>query len=591
MRKGLIWAGGSLLVLAALATVVWFGLQPGWAIAMLQSRTEQVLGRAITVKGGAHLELSPELAIRFDDVSLPAPSGFDDAFLTASAIRIPVTFSSLLERRLEPTPLSITGADINMVIDEMGQVNWPSALPHDGATLNLLFNGASISFHDGRSGQMLNAARADLAVDTTTDGEVTLNGTAVINEQLAKLQAYVKDPSRIITDGSPAEFTLDSPPLTLAFNGRLSTVGGVGLAGTLTASGPDLRAALAWTGAPLQGSLGLKRFSASGALDATGRALGLHRASFTLDDVSANGDLTLDYRTGVPKLQAILTAEQLNLDRYIPAAGGTPDSWGRAPLDFSALRGLDGAVTVDAKALNYGGAALGPTRIDAQLAGGKLQATIASSLALTTKVTVDGSGDDNALSLDIVGTAAPISAELAPLLGRTLVTGTGDFALSLTGSGATQEEMISSLKGTGRLSLRDGALVGLDVVKSLTAVSREVQDGWPVVGQTSFASLTAEADFADGIATLKNARLESPALVMPATGTIDLLRQALDLRADPRLVTNADGGLAGLPVAVAVKGTWTAPRIYPDMADILTNPKTAYEQLKAAGLPPALTGN
>ncbi|MFT3989029.1 AsmA family protein [Aestuariivirga sp.] len=591
MRKGLIWAGGSLLVLAMLAAVVWFGLQPGWAIAMLQERTQQVLGRAMLVKGGAHLELSPTLAIRFDDVALPAPSGFDDALLTASSIRVPVTFSSLLSHRLEATPLSLDGADINMVINEMGQVNWPSTLPRDGATLSLLFNDASISFRDGRSGQTLSATRANLAIDTTAAGEMTLNGTAVINEQLAKLQGYVKDPSRVITDGSPAEFTLDSPPLTLAFNGRLSTVGGVGLAGTLTASGPNLRNALAWTGAPLQGSLGLKSFSASGALDATGRALGLHRATVALDDLTLTGDLTLDYRADVPKLQAILTAEQIDLDRYIPAAGATADNWGRTPFNFSVLRGLDGAVTLDAKALTYGGAALGPTRIDAQLAGGTLQATIASSTALTTKVTLDGSGDGNVLSLGIVGTSAPVTAELAPLLGRTIITGTGDYALSLTTSGATQEEMMSSLKGTGRMSLRDGALVGLDVVKSLTAVSREVQDGWPAVGQTSFSSLTAEADFADGIATLKNAKMESPALVMSATGTIDMLRRAVDLRADPRLVTNNNGELAGLPVAVVVKGDWAAPRIYPDMADILTNPKTAYEQLKAAGLPPALTGN
>ena len=90
---------------------------------------------------------------------------------------------------------------------------------------------------------------------------------------------------------------------------------------------------------------------------------------------------------------------------------------------------------------------------------------------------------------------------------------------------------------------------------------------------------------------MKPFKLESPSLSMQATGDIDLLRKAIELHADPRLVTGANGEQSGLPVAVVVKGPWDKPKIYPDMAGILEKPKQAYEQLKGLGLPQTLGGN
>ena len=39
-----------------------------------------------------------------------------------------------------------------------------------------------------------------------------------------------------------------------------------------------------------------------------------------------------------------------------------------------------------------------------------------------------------------------------------------------------------------------------------------------------------------------------------------------------------------LPVSLRVFGPWAAPRIYPDIADILSKPEQAYERLRAMGL-------
>jgi AsmA protein len=75
---------------------------------------------------------------------------------------------------------------------------------------------------------------------------------------------------------------------------------------------------------------------------------------------------------------------------------------------------------------------------------------------------------------------------------------------------------------------------------------------------------------------------------MTGTGTIDLGRQSLAFRVEPKLVMTTEGqGRAADPVGfgipVVIDGPWAEPRIYPDMAGMLDNPDAAYAKLKDMG--------
>ncbi|HUR43306.1 MAG TPA: AsmA-like C-terminal region-containing protein, partial [Aestuariivirga sp.] len=202
-------------------------------------------------------------------------------------------------------------------------------------------------------------------------------------------------------------------------------------------------------------------------------------------------------------------------------------------------------------------------------------------------VLLDGSGPLDGFALIFAGHHANAAQLLGPLAGITWLDGETQLNATVSGTGKTQQEMISTLQGEAQITLAKGWLRGLDTGLGLTAVAREMQKGWPGAGkgETPFTSLAASFSMADGIANMKTFKLESPALSVSGTGEIDLLRRALDLRVDPRLVTAASGKTAGLPVAIVVKGPWGSPRIYPDMANIVSNPKAAYEALKGMGLP------
>ena len=145
---------------------------------------------------------------------------------------------------------------------------------------------------------------------------------------------------------------------------------------------------------------------------------------------------------------------------------------------------------------------------------------------------------------------------ISRLAGIAWLEGKGNMSASLTARGRTQQEMVATLKGSVEVALEQGRIKGFDIVKVLAAVGHAIQQGWPASGDTAFSNLAASFTIADGIATVKDLKLEHPSLSMTAAGDVDLLRRAIDLRADPRLITGAGGETSGLPVAVVVKGPW-----------------------------------
>jgi len=149
---------------------------------------------------------------------------------------------------------------------------------------------------------------------------------------------------------------------------------------------------------------------------------------------------------------------------------------------------------------------------------------------------------------------------------------------------------VSTLKGQASFRAVSGSLTGVDLPAAFARVSNEILKGWnrDDRASTAFDALSATFTLADGIAETSNLIMASPALTFTGKGEIDLLRQAIDLKVDPQLAAKADGAVdpqpTKFPVAINVKGPWTAPQIYPDMPGILEDPASAFAALRKLGL-------
>ena len=580
MRLKYVLTGVAAAVLVV-AAAGWLLLSPGWAIDAVKQRAATGLGRDLTVSGAASLEFSPQLAIRLAGVTLANPADPDNPLLTARALRIPLSFAQILGHRLDVSRIILDEPALALVINDRGEANWDMT---PGGALAVEINKGSLRYFDSRNNQGFSIAAANLAAGLSATGEVTLRGTADVNGRLARLEAYVKSLPRLHEDGTPVDITVEAPDLSLTFNGRLATAKVLSLDGTVALTSGDGLAAAKWAGI----SLDVPEFGAiavAGSLEVAGRAIAVHQAEVRLGNLVAKGDAVLDFRNDLPKLQAQLQAVTADLAAFIPGSGATPGTWGTANLNFSALKAIDADVSLAVQSLTYGGLVSGPARLSASIAGGRLDATIDMDAVAGGRakfsLAADGAALPQGFALGFRGEGVEAEKLFPALTGVTFLSGQGNVVASLSGSGQSQQEIIGTLRGSAELSLSGGALAGVAISDGLSVVSQRILDGWPSgpAARTDFDKLSAKLALADGIATIKSFNLDSAELAMSGSGDIDLLRRSVDLRMDPRLKSGIDA--AGLPVAIAVTGPWDAPKLYPDVPDILAKPEQGFAALKA----------
>ena len=144
---------------------------------------------------------------------------------------------------------------------------------------------------------------------------------------------------------------------------------------------------------------------------------------------------------------------------------------------------------------------------------------------------------------------------------------------------------MSTLAGSFSIDVSDGEITGLNIVDMVSTVSRALSDGWGEGPEnlTSFDRAQASFQIGDGIAKTTDVKVSGPAFAVTGSGEIDMLRRALDFKFDPKLVTGSNE-TTGLPVQVAVKGPWQAPKIYPDVEGIFDDPEAAYDALRDLGV-------
>jgi AsmA protein len=177
-------------------------------------------------------------------------------------------------------------------------------------------------------------------------------------------------------------------------------------------------------------------------------------------------------------------------------------------------------------------------------------------------------------------------------IGLEALTGTTSMTLSLAGAGRTQREVISTLRGNAEIRIVNGALRDMNLLRMLRDVKKDILAGWQPAedSRTVFRDLSATFALEDGIAVSRDLQLVAPELTVSGTGQADLLRKALDFKVVPKLAAGpspdaAQAETVALAVPLVVKGPWGSPKIYPDIAGILENPRAGYETLNKLRAP------
>jgi AsmA protein len=436
-----------------------------------------------------------------------------------------------------------------------------------------------ISFSDARRGSGWIVGDADIRTALSAlDAPMRLQGQVTYNERAVEIDARIARPGAAVRgELTRLAFRVESELLEAVFQGQTIATSGE-LAGTVRASGPSLRQLSAWTGTPLQNTVGFEPFAITGRVAIGGGAYNFTNAGFSVDQIRGRGDFVLSEVRSKPYLSGRLELFDFDLNPYLsgrapppvpvaqaesaaarPEAGelASPSSAAIATveaapravdvrtqaserrIDFSGLRALNADLEIVTHAVLMQHMRLDSGRLSLVLNDGFMAATVHN-------LTLYGGSGRGRFEIDAREPATRIFQDLAftNLDARRFLTDAFNFAniegrselnFNLRVEGRTQREMIASADGYAYLEVVSGTLHGVDLGGVATTI-RNALRGELIApeARTPFQGFSGTFAIADGVLASDNLSFNTADLRIPGLVLIDLPNRRLDARLAPR---------------------------------------------------------
>jgi AsmA protein len=271
------------------------------------------------------------------------------------------------------------------------------------------------------------------------------------------------------------------------------------------------------------------------------------------------------FGAGVPSVQASARFDRLDLNQLLAPNQATPAPAAAAPadtpVDLSGLKAVNGRFGFSAGHLAFRQYKLADAKRDATLDGGTLRIVRLAGGAWGGSIDASGSAQAAApqrVAIKLAASGVNVNALLKDVAGKDLLEGTGRISADLATSGNSVGALRSGLAGSAALQLRDGAVKGINLARSLRQAKAALagkQDALAkaqATEKTDFSELNATARIADGVATSDDLDVKSPFLRIGGAGKFDIGRGRIDYTARTTVV-GAPGGQDGAELA-ALKG-------------------------------------
>ena len=291
-----------------------------------------------------------------------------------------------------------------------------------------------------------------------------------------------------------------------------------------------------------------------------------------------DGSANLAARPLAIKAQASFDA--LDLNTLLPTAASSGAAPGAptpapadAPVDLSALRSLNADVGLRAGSFVFRQYRVADARIDAVLDGGMLRVKALQGKAWGGALDASAFADAraNRVGVKAVATGVNVNALLTDVAAKDLLEGTGRVTLDVDTAGRSVAELRSHLRGNAALQLRDGAIKGVNLAKSLRqakaalAMRSDAAQKASQAEKTDFSELSATFQIADGVARSSDLDVKSPFLRLGGDGAVDVGRGMIDYTARATVTSTSAGqdgaelaALKGLTVPVRLTGPFEA---------------------------------
>jgi AsmA protein len=286
-----------------------------------------------------------------------------------------------------------------------------------------------------------------------------------------------------------------------------------------------------------------------------------------------------NFAGSVPVLQATARFDRLDLNQLLapsPAAAASaavPAAPADTPVSLEGLSALNGRFALSAGQLKFRQYDVADAKLDAALDNGVLRVTRLSGNTWGGSIDASGSADskNKRIGVKLVANGVNANALLRDVAGKDLLEGTGRVSADVTTSGATLGALRSNLAGAAALQLRDGAIKGVNLARTLRQAKAALSMKQDAVTKassaekTDFSELTASARIEGGVARSDDLEMKSPFLRIGGAGKFDIGAGRIDYTARATVASTTTGqdgaelaALRGVTVPVKLSGPFEA---------------------------------
>jgi AsmA protein len=548
-----------------------FGVPAVFLTTRVQDQIESRTGYRLRVDGPTKLAFLPSPTITLDRISLVDVGSTSATSFAAESVRVSLSLANLFSGRPGITEVAIVKPVVRapLLRRRESRAGGAAAPPQDeGAAATPAFTVGRLVIEDGTLVMSNARDRVEMRVDrigitaSLSADEGRLEAHAYAGDQPVRLQASAKSPAAGFEGNVPVDFSFEAPGL---LEGTLTGASDVGFAGSI----------LRITG--ITGKIGDSKLNGWASFDFSSKLL--VKGDFDVQRLELMAALPGGSAVSGPRGGAQSPASQ---------------SWSTQQVRLAGLNYVDADVQFSTAELKVGTLRFAPIAVQVTLADGLLRAALSRSSLYggrvegTASIDVSGSTPMHAFRIDLMDVRA--SQLLSDVAEFEALDGRLQTKIDVQASGDSEREVMSSLSGSVDARIQDGQILGINVPKMIRTLAAKTLTGWQEsrTKSTDLSDLSASFRLKDGHATTSNLRVLGPLVRINGSGTIDLAAKTLQFRLVPKLVASleGEGGTAdplGFGVPVNVEGSWSDPRIFPDVAGILSDPDGAYAKLNALG--------
>lgn len=344
---------------------------------------------------------------------------------------------------------------------------------------------------------------------------------------------------------------------------------------TFNAPTPAALAALGGIDLPLK-----QPASFSGKVAASPASVAVTNMNFKAGATEIKGSASAALGGARPKIIANLNAPMVDLDGLLPAkaadgkgeaAPATPKTraFDDQPLPLDALGSVDADVTLAAAKIKSGDLLLSDVGLTTKLANRNLTVAPLGFTVADGKVTgqVGFNGQDGQTRFQLTGKGID-TKKLLVALGQNPVIETGvDLTIDLTGKGLTAHDLVASLDGNTHIVTTRVGILNHRFIEPLSGDLAKLMIPTHA-GSDQLQCFVSDTGWKDGVGSIKTLGMDSKILSVAGKGKVDLGKETLDMRFDPR---KREQSLTSLAPPVDVEGTLMQPRFKPDMGALAEN--------------------